>query len=651
LDHHVQCGNSLLGSTPALLKKGIPDQAFKPVEGDDKDVCRQLRSENKSERQGQRRLWGAMPSIHLGNMAQTLANIDAEDDSTPAAVAAKEKHYHDFITSADYENARFLADTWCAAFVWPKTDPVAPAVTTETIRRIEDNPHEYPEGSPIRVGVRKLANQYQFFHWHLAFPEVFRLPEEGKVSENDQTGWDGGFDVMLGNPPWVRQEFLRNVKKLLSIHRSFKSTADLSVLFLELSILTTNNEGFVALLTPNKWFRSNYAVNLREVVRQACLVVFLVDFGHSRNLFPEADTFPAAVILKPVRQRVDDETTFRFLKAHDSDRARKSLKELIVNNTIHIPHRQLLTHAWQLEHPHIYNLLCELLDAGQPLKQYVGNQVYSGIKSGFNDAFYINTKERDAFVESNPGAASLLKPFLRGRDMSRWTCDWENRWHIVIPSSQNKAWPWSQCADENSAEVVFAQTYPLIHAHLKQHKAGLKKRADRGTFWWELRACQYYDIFDNPKILVQCIAYDSQFLIDSDGFFINNSSLLIPSSDLYLLAVLNSRVMWWIINRTFQHMKDDAVSMEIHYLENVPIPEADDETRSRIEKLAKEVIEAKVARDPEKVLEVDTQLSSLVEFAFGLRDAESQILAGSLPPRDPLERQLSHLDNVVELEE
>ncbi len=204
LDHHIQCGNSLLGTTPALIAKGIPDDAFKPIEGDDKEACKQLKAENKSERKGQRRLWGAMPSIHLGNMAQTFANIDAEDDSTPEALAAKEKHYQEFVSSAAYENARFLADAWCAAFVWPKTDPRDPAVTTETIRRIEDNPHEYPPGSPIREGVRKLARQYQFFHWHLVFPDVFHVPAEGEQAENEQTGWSGGFDCVLGNPPWER---------------------------------------------------------------------------------------------------------------------------------------------------------------------------------------------------------------------------------------------------------------------------------------------------------------------------------------------------------------------------------------------------------------------------------------------------------------
>ena len=202
LDHHIQCGNSLLGSTPALIRQGIPDAAFKAIEGDVKAVCSQLRRENKSERQGQRRLWGAMPSVHLGNMAQTLADIDAEDDSTPEAVAEKEKHYRDLITSSGYENARFLADAWCAAFVWPKTNPRAPAVTTETIRRIEDRPQEYPEGSSIREGVRKLASQYQFFHWHLVFPDVFHLPAEGEVPQDPESGWSGGFDLVLGNPPW-----------------------------------------------------------------------------------------------------------------------------------------------------------------------------------------------------------------------------------------------------------------------------------------------------------------------------------------------------------------------------------------------------------------------------------------------------------------
>jgi hypothetical protein len=207
LDHHIQCGNSLLGTTSALIAEGIPDTAYKPIEGDDRESCKQLKAVNKSERQGQRRLWGATPSINTSNMAEKIANIDAEDDSTPEALAAKEKHYQEFVSSSAYEHARFLADAWCAAFVWPKTDPRDLAITTETIRRIEDSPNEYLEGSHIRKGVRKLANQYQFFHWHLVFPDVFRVPADGERPENELTGWSGGFDCILGNPPWETLEF------------------------------------------------------------------------------------------------------------------------------------------------------------------------------------------------------------------------------------------------------------------------------------------------------------------------------------------------------------------------------------------------------------------------------------------------------------
>ena len=146
--------------------------------------------------------------------------------------------------------------------------------------------------------------------------------------------------------------------------------------------------------------------------------------------------------------------------------------------------------------------------------------------------------------------------------------------------------------------------------------------------------------------MVQCIAYDSQFLLDDRGFFINNSSLLIPSGDPYLLAVLNSRVMWWIVNRTFQHMKDDAVSMEIHYLEKVPIPEVDDETRAQIESVIVKLFAALESENPMEVLRLDTELSALVESTFRLNDADRQTLANSLPPRDPLDRQSFRLANL-----
>ncbi|HIQ23227.1 MAG TPA: hypothetical protein EYH34_18540, partial [Planctomycetes bacterium] len=206
LDHHIQCGNSLLGTTPALLAQGIPDDAFKPIQGDDKKFCSDLKKENKRERAEYERGQGYLfaPLFKLGNLPQTVAQINTASDDSLADITAKQEMYERMVKGADYRNARLLADTWCAVFVWQKdkSDLGELCPTERTFRRIEENPHSIlPQ---VKAEVQRLAGRYQFFHWHLAFPDVFRLPAEGETAENEHTGWNGGFDCVLGNPPWER---------------------------------------------------------------------------------------------------------------------------------------------------------------------------------------------------------------------------------------------------------------------------------------------------------------------------------------------------------------------------------------------------------------------------------------------------------------
>jgi hypothetical protein len=117
-------------------------------------------------------------------------------------------------------------------------------------------------------------------------------------------------------------------------------------------------------------------------------------------------------------------------------------------------------------------------------------------------------------VSADPTSEPLFKQFLRGRDVKRWAAVWGDQWHIVIPSSQNQTWPWSHAANEHEAEEIFAETYPYVHQHLKKYEKSLRERQDKGEFWWELRSCDYYGMFESSKIVVQCIAYYSRFAFE-----------------------------------------------------------------------------------------------------------------------------------------
>ena len=200
LDNHIQQGNALLGTTPALLARGVPEDAFEALTGDDPAVARRLKKRNRDEHsrskaQGvQMGLGEAAPAIRVDTLsiAHKAADIDQLGDGDFTAVTTKQRRYLEFIDSPELRDARFLADAWCTAFVWPKSETTETIAPTQALLQIL---HRDPAtASPrLRDAVAQLATRYQFFHWHLAFPHVFTEPR-------------GGFDVILGNPPWEHVE-------------------------------------------------------------------------------------------------------------------------------------------------------------------------------------------------------------------------------------------------------------------------------------------------------------------------------------------------------------------------------------------------------------------------------------------------------------
>jgi hypothetical protein len=207
LDHHIQVGNSLLGTTPALLANGIPDDAFTPIEGDIKAKCAELKRDNKRERSefksGQGYLFDTLGKID--NLAAELAKIDETPDESVEGILEKQRRYVEMVEGEAYQSGRLLADTWCAAFVWKKDgSEIGNLCPTErTFRKVETLA---AAGllSYVRDEVERLRDEYQFFHWHIAFPDVFQICAKPNEGPQEQPGWIGGFDVILGNPPWER---------------------------------------------------------------------------------------------------------------------------------------------------------------------------------------------------------------------------------------------------------------------------------------------------------------------------------------------------------------------------------------------------------------------------------------------------------------
>ncbi len=188
LDHHIRCGNSLIGATPKLIEGGIPDGAYTPVEGDSREVANRVKKANREQRRSRTFDEFAARSGVLEACAGRFAALADAAEDDPEGVEAKRGEYERLITSSEYTGERLVADCWCAAFFWPLVDTES-VPTTATMRMMPDLSGE------IHEEIRRIAEEHRFFHWYLEFPEVF-AKKHPRV--------DGGFDCVLGNPPWER---------------------------------------------------------------------------------------------------------------------------------------------------------------------------------------------------------------------------------------------------------------------------------------------------------------------------------------------------------------------------------------------------------------------------------------------------------------
>jgi hypothetical protein len=183
LDAHVKSGNSLLGTTPELVVAGVPDEAFEAINGDDRAVARDWKRVNAGERAGQYSLFGADLKDPVGSLASKAQALEELPEDSPASVAEKAARHEVYLASTTLVQAKALLDAWCSAFVVPKVQG-APAMTTAIVRSVAGD-----GAGATRDLVARAAGEYGFFHWPLEFPAVFER---------------GGFDVVLGNPPWER---------------------------------------------------------------------------------------------------------------------------------------------------------------------------------------------------------------------------------------------------------------------------------------------------------------------------------------------------------------------------------------------------------------------------------------------------------------
>jgi len=409
------------------------------------------------------------------------------------------------------------------------------------------------------------------FDWKAQFPSVFER---------------GGFDAVVGNPPYVRQELLSPSKPYFQqYYKVYHGMADLFVYFYERGVQTLKPGGRLAFVVTNKWMKTGYGEPLRQFFGEQTWVEAVVDFGHAKQFFKDADVFPCfAVIRKPNGDAGPD-----FSRACIIPREMvriDQLKEQVATRGINIRRDRLSRAAWQLEPDRVNELLEKIRGTGESLHDYSGVKPAYGVKSGFNDAFLIDSSTRKRLVEEHPSSQEIIKPYLRGQDVKRWFPEWNELWMVF------------------TRRGVEIDRYPAVKNHLSSQRHLLEPKPSNwdgdhwpgrkaGNYkWYEIQdPVEYWEVFEGKKLVIQRIAFHSRIGFDDRKMYVNDAAIVIPTSDFWLLACLNSSLLWWFEFRSFPHKKDEALAMDIPFVETLPIPEADTSTKKNAERTVARLIE------------------------------------------------------------
>lgn len=430
----------------------------------------------------------------------------------------------------------------------------------------------------------------------------------GEIMDN------GGFDVVIGNPPYVRQEMLGEYKDYFQKHYEvYQGTADLYSYFIEKGVSLLKNNGLFSYIVANKWMRANYGEPLRRWMKKQ-RIEEITDFG-DLPVFETATTYPCILRIR----KGTPATKFNATQAKTLNF--DSLSNYVREHSYAVTKTSLSDKGWSLVNEQEQALLDKLRKIGIPLGDYVKGAIYYGIKTGFNEAFVIDAETKEKLISEDPKSAELIKPFLVGRDIKRYEPPLSERFLIF------------------TRRGMAIRNYPAIQKHLfsfkeqltpkpKDWKGETWKGRKAGSYkWYEIQdAVDYHNEFEKPKIIVPAIVKSASYALDREGFYSNDKTTIISTDDLYLLGLLNSRIADFAMHSIASTKQGGYFEYKPMYLQQLPIRTIDFNNPS------------------EK--SVHDKLVSLVDLMLDLHKRKA-----ALPPsaeREKIEREITVTDEKID---
>ncbi|OPX98171.1 MAG: Modification methylase PaeR7I [Syntrophorhabdus sp. PtaB.Bin006] len=428
-------------------------------------------------------------------------------------------------------------------------------------------------------------------------------------------GITSGFDVVIANPPYVRQESIKELKPALKEEYKgfYCGTADIYTYFYKRGIDLLKPAGHLCYIAPNKFMRAAYGKNTRQLLATDVTPRVIIDFC-DLPIF-DATTYPSILLVE--KTKPNKEEGVRIATFTDS-KGLEALEETLEAISFSVPVKALKTEGWALEQPEVLRLMEKLRNSGTPLGEYVEGRFYRGILTGLNEAFVIDGETRERLIAEDPKSTELIKPWLRGKDIKRWKAQWAGLYVIFT---------------RHGTDI---DRYPAIRAHLEQYRPDLEPKNSEnqtrgrkpGSYkWYEIQDnIAYYKEFDQPKIVYPNITRTNVFTFDTSGWFTNQKCFIIPINDQYLLAILNSKVASEWFAATLPLLRGGFYEPSAVFMKDFPVPSVADTQKSAIAALVQQIL---ADPDSPNVPRLETDINRLVYDLYGLTPEEIRIVEGN----------------------
>ncbi|MCC5919085.1 MAG: Eco57I restriction-modification methylase domain-containing protein [Cyclobacteriaceae bacterium] len=466
------------------------------------------------------------------------------------------------------------------------------------------------------------------FEWRFEFPEV--LNDEGDFV---------GFDVVIGNPPYIRQEEFSDLKPYLkSRFKVYNSISDLLTYFVELSFDILSSYGTFQYIISNKFTRTNYGKVLRKFLLENTNLTHFLDFS-GIPVFDEA-TVDAAIIGFQKAKTV--KSNLLYANIIKENLSIQNFNEFLEANAINIKQTVLSENIWQINNQQSEEIKLKVESQGKKLKNCHISINY-GIKTGLNEAFVVKGELKSRVFSEEKNSIPFLKPILRGRDIQKWLPDYNNLWLINIPKGYtiktklnimevNDSPPRYGNVEYDEAYEWFKNNHPIIAKHLEGFKDKAAKRKDKGDFWWEQRACSYLNDFDTPKIIYPNMTKFLPFVIDLDSHYFHNdkSFHLITNRIFWHGSFFNSKLFKFCFQNSFPELLGGTKELRKIFFEQIPVKEISEEQEIPFKRLVKQILSIKKQNPQADTTDLENQIDQLVYALYGLTEEEIRIVEGSV---------------------